>query len=801
MFCFHSGGQGGHISYRDSKLTRLLQDSLGGNSVTLMIACVSPADYNMDETLSTLRYADRAKQIKNTAIVNMDPKAAEIKRLKAENHDLMMKLMEYQSSGVSLSQVANLKKDSKRRQSIVPTDELHQLRTELNATTQENLQLHQKLQKAVLDLSSMSVKYYAAEMSNEQLLTTMKQLTTTVNSLNAEIDPTDCPAEFVIQAQSISELKKLIGQATDAAQANHLELSYSPRQDRTFCISEESDDHTSQCDVDFQSRQMNFQEALNEIQEQIRLKTEVSDRVAKNCLQFTQFDETLQEKLVDYESKIKAMELELIEVKQSAEEPKKSKAISAKIAEERRKKVLQLEAEIKAMQKKSHHQEMMLKQQEQYKKQTATVQAELVLMKKRKVELIKQMKQTNDTYRKEKAEANKKVMKAEEESRKLKTKLTKEKLEEHRKNTVLKRKMDEFVAVNKRLKDSLDKHRSAQLQRQKTVNLSRVGNQTASALSTNWIENEIEIIYTLVDAKQSLMQMLDDRGQLSKQLMALKKQRHLAEEDKATIAQLHEDIAMRNAQIEEIQDKIKSTDLDDQVNKAAEGLNSMPEARSAVKQLFNTLVDLRILFDDASHVKQDKTDEVQSLKEQLRLATEKWDKRAKEMRQEFQQLRLSKNKLESAYEEKVAMLLKELNSSVNGVQSDAQRINEEMLDEMQAKLNAANARMKELMSTTGRRAATKRVGISRIPRHFNYVIYVWFIFFFQGYSDYVYTSGSEDDVEIDSDHNRDPDWEQTPREPRKPLVRGRVCIFYTFQSYNIYNRNKIKRKKNKKLST
>ena len=54
-----------HIPYRDSKLTRLLQDSLGGNTKTIMIAAISPADYNYDETLSTLRYASRAKFIKN----------------------------------------------------------------------------------------------------------------------------------------------------------------------------------------------------------------------------------------------------------------------------------------------------------------------------------------------------------------------------------------------------------------------------------------------------------------------------------------------------------------------------------------------------------------------------------------------------------------------------------------------------------------------------------------------------------------------------------------------------------------
>ncbi|XP_038015506.1 kinesin-like protein KIF17 isoform X2 [Motacilla alba alba] len=79
-----------HIPYRDSKLTRLLQDSLGGNTRTLMVACVSPADDSYEESLSTLRYASRARNIRNKPCINEDPKDTllreyqeEIKKLKA----------------------------------------------------------------------------------------------------------------------------------------------------------------------------------------------------------------------------------------------------------------------------------------------------------------------------------------------------------------------------------------------------------------------------------------------------------------------------------------------------------------------------------------------------------------------------------------------------------------------------------------------------------------------------------------------------------------------------------------------
>ena len=72
------------VPYRNSVLTRLLQESLGGNSITTMIAALSPADINYDETLSTLRYADRAKQIKNVARRNESPNERIIRELKEE---------------------------------------------------------------------------------------------------------------------------------------------------------------------------------------------------------------------------------------------------------------------------------------------------------------------------------------------------------------------------------------------------------------------------------------------------------------------------------------------------------------------------------------------------------------------------------------------------------------------------------------------------------------------------------------------------------------------------------------------
>jgi len=93
------------VPYRDSVLTYLLKESLGGNAKTIMIAALSPADINFDETLSTLRYADRMKKIMNVAKINEDPNAAMIRTLREEIDKLKSRL---KSSGADVGDIKAL---------------------------------------------------------------------------------------------------------------------------------------------------------------------------------------------------------------------------------------------------------------------------------------------------------------------------------------------------------------------------------------------------------------------------------------------------------------------------------------------------------------------------------------------------------------------------------------------------------------------------------------------------------------------------------------------------------------------
>jgi regulator of replication initiation timing len=100
----------GHIPYRDSKLTRLLENSLGGNGRTLMVACISPSDKHLDETCNTLHFASRAKNIASFATVQVDSSAAmveslklSVRRLREENDSLHERLEQRPQLSLSAS--------------------------------------------------------------------------------------------------------------------------------------------------------------------------------------------------------------------------------------------------------------------------------------------------------------------------------------------------------------------------------------------------------------------------------------------------------------------------------------------------------------------------------------------------------------------------------------------------------------------------------------------------------------------------------------------------------------------------
>ncbi|XP_035916366.1 kinesin-like protein KIF21B isoform X4 [Anopheles stephensi] len=150
-----------HVPYRDSKLTRLLQDSLGGNSQTIMIACVSPSDRDFMETLNTLKYANRARNIKNKVQINQDQSSRTISLLRREIANLQLEILEYKQGKRSIDADGNiaisdvslenemLSQDNKRLQQRVKA-----MQETINALTEKNAAL--QAQQTIASLNGKS---------------------------------------------------------------------------------------------------------------------------------------------------------------------------------------------------------------------------------------------------------------------------------------------------------------------------------------------------------------------------------------------------------------------------------------------------------------------------------------------------------------------------------------------------------------------------------------------------------------------------------------------------------------------
>lgn len=133
-----------HVPYRDSKLTRFLQDSLGGNSRTLMIACISPSDRDFMETLNTLRYANRAKNIKNKVVANQDKSSQIISALRAQIQQLELELMEYKQGKRVIADDGREVVNDMFHENNLLQNEIENLKTRVKALQEANNHLNLK---------------------------------------------------------------------------------------------------------------------------------------------------------------------------------------------------------------------------------------------------------------------------------------------------------------------------------------------------------------------------------------------------------------------------------------------------------------------------------------------------------------------------------------------------------------------------------------------------------------------------------------------------------------------------------
>ncbi|KAJ1506199.1 hypothetical protein HMI55_001272, partial [Coelomomyces lativittatus] len=198
--------QRSHIPYRDSKLTRLLQDSLGGNSQTLMLACVSPADSNFQETLNTLKYANRARNIKNKVVINQQGSmnTLEVQQLRTQINRLKLELSALKEvSGVPLtrsnsfdvldrSKVTDLQKENGKLEFQV-----HRLEERTQELEHQVVQLQADRDSLLLQVHGLPPLPDPSSMSSHEPHPLIQEYLTKISDLKRQLHNQDTELNFL----------------------------------------------------------------------------------------------------------------------------------------------------------------------------------------------------------------------------------------------------------------------------------------------------------------------------------------------------------------------------------------------------------------------------------------------------------------------------------------------------------------------------------------------------------------------------------------------------------------------------
>jgi len=191
-----------HVPFRDSKITRILQDSLGGNSLTIMIACLSPAASNIGQSINTLNYANRAKMIKNKPVVNVDARSKEIVALRDK-----IKALEARLRGDDAGEIDDGLYSS-RSSANAPKlmVENSRLRDHLE-TAEESLKISQeKLKELRKDFSDKQDLVYENIAKSKELEIRCEKMFAKLQSLDSSI----CSEDFTLSNDEIEKARKAV---------------------------------------------------------------------------------------------------------------------------------------------------------------------------------------------------------------------------------------------------------------------------------------------------------------------------------------------------------------------------------------------------------------------------------------------------------------------------------------------------------------------------------------------------------------------------------------------------------------
>lgn len=424
-----------HVPYRDSKLTRLLQDSLGGNSRTAMIACVSPSDRDFMETLNTLKYANRARNIKNKVYINQDKGSRTISQLRQQINQLQLELAEYKQgkrvigrdgsesindmfyeNNMLQGEVGNLRTRVKAMQETI--DSLTLRNTHLlsekavgnwafNNSGSNNIS--EVVQAYIQEIEDLRAKLMEANHTCEQL---RKQLARTQsslmnNSLKSDMDVSlaEFPSFIEEAKKKLEEEKKILG----------------GRNRRSGDLENESSENS---EVDFESDSdekdlaMELNDELVTLTNDIDMKQKLIDELEMSQRRMQSMRQHYEDKLMQLQNRIKDTQEERDKMLHSFSAHNDSGDKVKKVKDEYTRKIADMQKELRRLQSAQREHARLLRNQTQHESQLKSYKNEVIEMKRAKVKLINKMKEESQRHKESEMRRMREIAQLRKESRK-----------------------------------------------------------------------------------------------------------------------------------------------------------------------------------------------------------------------------------------------------------------------------------------------------------------------------------------------------------------------------------------------
>ncbi|CAI9116148.1 OLC1v1017224C1 [Oldenlandia corymbosa var. corymbosa] len=614
--------EGGHVPYRDSKLTRLLQDSLGGNSKTVMIACISPADTNAEETLNTLKYANRARNIQNKAIINRDPMAAQVQRMKNQIEMLQAELLFF------------------RGESTVPFEELQILKHKVSLLEANNIQLQQELQEQRISCEHFSQQALDAQVERDRLLMKIESFRSG-KALN-EID-FESNQDLDMVKGYVSKIQKLEGEVIRLQSLTHSRrnelVDYVDMDDSGLHSKDgflaEAETKASNLNREFEDEEKerdhsSLQEKLDRELKELDKRLEQKEAEMK---QFANADTSVLKQ--HYDKKVHELELEKRALQKEIEELRHNLSTISSTTDDSAQKLkadyLQklniLEAQVAELKKKQDAQAQLLRQKQKSDDAAKRLQDEIQRIKSQKVHLQQKIKQESEQFRLWKASREKEVLQLKKEGRRNEYEMHKLLALNQRQKMVLQRKTEEAAQASKRLKELLESRKAS---RELSGSSSAAGIQALMQA----IEHELEVMVRVHEVRTEYERQMEERARMAKEVAELKEEAAAMKQGSTSNFRRTMSPGARNSRIFALENMLATSSsalvsMASHLSEAEERerafsgrgrwnqVRSLPEAKNIMNFLFNLASSSRCQLKDREVDCREKDSEIRDLKEKV----------------------------------------------------------------------------------------------------------------------------------------------------------------------------------------